>query len=151
MSLFDSLLGSLTEEAVNEATQSREPLLFTAGVGIDFRVIDVSENSTKGYILVKAKVLSEGEHVGKVHYLFFSGKSKSSVQDFIRFLAVYFTKEEIINRKMDITAIVNSKITVIFRPVEKFQGKNYQHVASYTLVETGKQVEPEFNNQDIPF
>lgn len=118
-----------------------ERLIFLKGEVVQGVVLDASIIEKIGAVKLEVKITG-GEHEGKIHEVaVFKPKEKDgkisagSKKSWVEFLLAFFTKEEILGKKVDFTKLIGQTIEFKAGEARSIGEKTYQNYNSYKLVE----------------
>ena len=116
-----------------------KPVIFEEGEKVNFTIQDFREVEDYGLLNLTTKVLT-GSNEGKTYNLTLSNKAR---RNFVGFLSMFWTKDEIKTGITDITKMIGETFeATATKPVEK-GNKTFQNWRYFDLVE-GKKTAPTF-------
>ena len=118
-----------------------ERLIFLQGEVVQGKVMDASENKTLGAMGLTLKILT-GDHEGSLHeMMIFKPKAKDgkvnpiAKKQFVQFLMALWTKEQILNKQVDINSVIGKKLQFKSGKAREYNGKLYQNYSDFKVVE----------------
>jgi hypothetical protein len=120
--------------------ESKAPIIFPEMTTVELEVTDyIDKPDYDGYSCV---ITAPAEFAGKKHTVFFRVNNEFNQRQYRTFLKTFFTDDDLTNKNWTPLKVVGSKITALADKPKEFNGKMYQNLTNWKLI----------NNQDAtPF